>query len=266
MMINKLCNYLNLAKEYVRLNMLAQLEYKGAFAAQIIGMVINDGTWLSFWCLFFSRFPALRGWDVKDVITMWAVAAAGFGLAYGICGNALRLPGLIAKGQLDAWMLYPPALLPHLLFGKMVATCWGDALFGIGIYIIFVRPDIAHLALFLVLVLSTAILFVGFGILCGSLGFYLGNSQGLSQQWHDATITFSTYPATLFDGSIKLILFTLIPAGFISFCPVEALRQFSWQFTLASFAGAVIFLILGTVIFYHGLSRYESGNLMEMRG
>jgi ABC-2 type transport system permease protein len=259
-------NYLGLAAAYTRLNLNAQLEYRGAFLSQVVAMFLNDGVWVVFWALFFTRFPVLRGWGVKDVITVWAMAASGFGLAYAIYGNALNLASLIAQGQLDVWMLYPRALLPHLLLGKMNATAWGDALFGYVVYMVFVRPDLVHAILFVGLSLSVALLFVGFGVFSASLSFFLGNSAGLTEQWRNAMLSFSTYPAILFEGTVKLLLFTLIPAGFVTYLPIQALRELSLLDTALAVAGALAVLAAGVGIFYIGLRRYESGNLMEMRG
>jgi ABC-2 type transport system permease protein len=262
----RLTNYLSLAAAYTRLNFNSQLEYRGAFFSQVLAMFLNNLVWVSFWSLFFTRFPVLRGWTVQDVITVWAIAAAGFGLAHAIFGNALSLPGLIAQGQLDVWMLYPRALLPHLLLGRMSATSWGDAIFGFVIYLAYVRPDLVHFLLFTALTLSVALLFVGFSVLSGSLSFYLGNATGLAEQWRFAMITFSTYPAILFDGAVRLLLYTVIPAAFVTYLPIEALRQLSLFYALLTLLGSLAVLTVGSLVFYHGLRRYESGNLMEMRG
>ena len=114
----------------------------------------------------------LRGWTIHDVVTIWAMAAAGFGIAYAIFGNIQKLPTLVIKGQLDAWMLYPRALLPHILLGRMSATACGDAIFGYLAYVFIVHPDINHFLMFVVLTLSSAGVFIGFGALAGSLGFF----------------------------------------------------------------------------------------------
>jgi ABC-2 type transport system permease protein len=265
-MLTHIRSYLGLAAAYTRLNLNAQLEYRGAFITQVGAMFLNDGVWVVFWTLFFTRFPVLRGWTIDDVITVWAVAAAGFGLAHAIYGNGLLLAGLIAQGQLDVWMLYPRALLPHLLLGKMSAPAWGDALFGYVVYMAFVRPDLAHMLLFCALTLSVAMLFVGFSIFSGSLSFFLGNASGLADQWRFAMLTFSTYPAVLFEGAVKLLLFTLVPAGFVSSLPIQALRELSLADAGLALAGALGVLAAGVAVFYYGLRRYESGNLMEMRG
>ncbi len=265
-MSSRLRNYLGLASAYVWLNFKAQLEYRGAFISQAAAMFLNNGAWVVFWVVFFTRFPALRGWDLKDYITLWAICAGGFGLANSICGNGWHIQSLIARGQLEVWMLYPRALLPHLLVGRMNPTAVGDAAFGFAAYLLFVRHDPLHVALFTLLTVAVAFLFVGFNVMTGSLAFYLGNVEGLVEQWRFAMITFSTYPATLFEGAVKIVLYTVIPAGFISFLPIEALRSLSMTHALLTVAGAGVFLALGVSVFYHGLSRYESGNLMEMRG
>jgi ABC-2 type transport system permease protein len=259
-------NYLGLVFAYSRINLNAQLEYRGAFISEAIAMLINDCFWVGFWVVFFARFPVLQGWGMKDVLTLWAITAAGFGIAFAVMGNAWHLPGLIVNGQLDLWMLQPRAILPHLLVGRTVATAWGDAAFGYLAYLVFVRPDFAHFAMFTVLSFSVALVFVGFGVLTASLTFYLGNGTLLAEQWRFATINFATYPDSLFSGFVKLLLFTAIPAGFISYVPIRALRSLSLIDAGLAILGAVVVAAVGTAVFYLGLRRYESGNLISMNG
>ncbi len=261
----KLANFLQLAGAYVSLNWRIQMEYRSAFLSQAGAMFLNNGAWLIFWVLFFTKFQVVRGATQNDLVTLWAIAAGGFGLAHAVCFNAWLLSSVISRGQIDVWLLYPRAVLPHLLLGKMSATAIGDVIFGFAIYLLFIRPDLPHFVLFVFLTLSVAVLFVGFGILSGSLAFFVGNSEVLSEQLNFSLITFSTYPHTLFDGWVKVILFTLIPAGFVSALPIEALHNLSLRDAALSFAGALAVLAVGVATFYIGLNRYESGNLTEMR-
>jgi len=255
-----------MAAAYVRLNFFAQMEYKAAFWSQVLGMILNNCVWIVFWTVFFKRFDNLGGWTVKDVLTVWSISGGGFGLAYSVCGNALSLSSIISRGQLDAWMLYPRALLSHLLVGRMSATAFGDILFAVIIYVGFVKPDLPHFLWFSILVVSAAMVFVGFSVFTSCLSFYLGNAEGLAETARFALVTFSTYPASLFEGALKLLLYTVIPAGLVSYLPVEALRDLSIELTLMCFGGSLTILAVGVILFYWGLRRYESGNLMEMRG
>jgi ABC-2 type transport system permease protein len=266
MCTNLLLDYARLAAAYTRINVRAQLEYRGAFFSQIAAMFLNDGMWVVFWIFFFTRFPVLRGWTLTDVMSLWAVVTAGFGIAFGVMGNAHQLAPAIARGELDLWLSHPRAVLPHLLLGRSVPTAWGDAAFGYAVYFAFIRPDFTRMMLFVLLTLVVATAFVGFGVMAGSLGFYIGNASALADQWRFALITFSTYPPTLFDGVVKLMLFTVIPAAFVSYVPVEALRSLSIVDLLLAVGGALAVLGAGAAMFYHGLRRYESGNLIAING
>jgi ABC-2 type transport system permease protein len=264
--IRSLANYLALAGAYVRFNFRAQLEYRGAFISQVASMFVNDGAWVVFWMLFFRKFPVLHGWNLTDVIALWAVLTAGFGLAYGIMGNALHIAATVTNGEIDGWLLQPRALLPHLLLGRSVPSAWGDALFGFVVYFGFVRPDVSRMIAFVLLSLAVAVVFIGFGVLSGSLSFFIGNAGALADQWRGTVISFSTYPPTLFRGAVKVLLYTVIPAGFASYMPVETLRSLSAEDALLTVGGSLAMLAAGTGAFYYGLRRYESGNLVSMKG
>ncbi|HEU5368800.1 MAG TPA: ABC-2 family transporter protein, partial [Ktedonobacterales bacterium] len=112
----------------------------------------------------------------------------------------------------------------------------------------------------LALALMVAVIFTAFLVLLGSLAFWLGNSEGLSQQLMGTLISFSTYPTGIFHGAVKLLLFTVLPAGFISYFPVELLHSFRWQLFAGMFAFTLGIAALAWFVFYRGLRRYESGN------
>src|SRR5262245_16533732 len=90
------------------LNLRAALEYRASFAVGIGFMAVNDSMWIVFWSLCFARFPVVRGWELQDIATMWAVVATGFGLATGIFGNCRPLGArVIVDGRLDYHLSLP---------------------------------------------------------------------------------------------------------------------------------------------------------------
>jgi len=259
-------NYLKLVFCYSVVNLKSQMEYRGAFLSQVLSMLFNNCVWVLFWTIFYSKYAVLKGWSIKDVVTLWAVACAGFGIAHAFCGNALHLPVLIMRGQLDAWLLYPRRLLPHLLLGKMSAPSIGDAIFGFSTYFVLICPDLTHAILFVGLSIAVAFAYIGFSIFTGSLAFFIGNAEILAEQLRGSLITFSTFPPSLFEGWFKIVLFTVIPAAYVSYLPVDALHNMSAISALETLAGSAAVLLVGVSMFAFGLRRYESGNLMEMRG
>jgi ABC-2 type transport system permease protein len=110
-----------------------------------------------------------------------------------------------------------------------------------------------------------ALIFTSFVVIFGSLAFFIGNTETLAQQLLGTLVTFSTYPMNLFTGVVRLLLFSVVPAGFVSFVPLQLLHQFSWPLlgALAGFTTLIVSIAAG--LFHLGLRRYESGNLMGMQ-
>lgn len=263
-MSKRFSSFLRLAAFYLKLNFKSQSEYRVAFFWQIVSMAINDSIWLFFWLFFFDRFPVLGNWQQKDVIAMWSVLAAGYGLGTALAGNSNNIATLILKGELDSWLSYPRAVLPHLLFGRMSVSSWGDFLFGTVAYIALAHPSFENFLLFAFLLPVVALTVVGFSVAVGSLGFFLGSAETISENLRFALITFGTYPPSIFSGFAKLLLYTLIPAGVCSYIPVEALRQNSIGLALLAAGGSVVVFLIGAGVFYFGLSKYESGSLIKL--
>ncbi len=250
---------------YLSANFQGALEYRLSFFTQVFSMLINDIMWIVFWIAYFSRFPVVGGWGRDEVVTLWAVTAAGFGLATAVCGNLFRLASMITRGELDFYLALPKPVLAHALISRMNLPAPGDILFGMLAYGFLVRPTSVQWLLFGVFVLTSAMIFVGFGVLTQSLSFWLGNAEGLAQQLVNALLGFSTYPTVIFNGAVKFALFTLIPAGFIAYVPVQLLREFRPALFIGLLAFAAGILALGWFVFRIGLQRYESGNLVLMR-
>src|SRR5215212_9756582 len=182
-MSNRVGAHLRFVGDYVRSNLLVALEYRASFASQILGMAINDGMWLTFWWIYFTRFQVLQGgWQIMDVLAMWAIAATGFGLCVGFFGNTVRLAQIIYQGELDYYLALPKNVLLHVLVSNMNVTGWGDFLFGTGVFIVFLHPSPERIVLFLFLAVCSGTVFLAFNILWQSLSFWLGNAEGLATQ------------------------------------------------------------------------------------
>ena len=78
-------------------------------------------------------------------------------------------------------------------------------------------------------------------------------------------ISFATYPGGIFKGIVRVILYTFIPVGFVTFLPVELLLNFDLKLMLILVAVSILFITLATFMFYRGLRRYSSSNLMIAR-
>ncbi len=251
--------------EHFKFNLAAAMEYRAGFISQVLFMVLNDVFLLFFWWIVFGRVSNVGGWTFRDVIVMQASLASSYGLSVAMFGNTARLPVLIAEGQLDYYMLLPRDPLLHVLVSRSDISGLGDLAFGLGAVALFGPGGPRGLPVFLAGVVAGAAVFTSFGIIAGSLAFFIGHAQTVSQQLAGAMITFGSYPEPLFRGVVRVVLYSLLPAGFVVYLPVRLMRDFDAGTLAVLLAFAALAVSAAGWTFRRGLSRYESGSLVGTR-
>jgi ABC-2 type transport system permease protein len=70
----------------------------------------------------------------------------------------------------------------------------------------------------------------------------------------------------IFPGVVRILLYTLIPAAFVGSVPAGLLSEFDWgqMALLVAFTAGIA--LAARWVFFRGLRRYESGNLVTVRG
>ena len=76
---------------------------------------------------------------------------------------------------------------------------------------------------------------------------------------------FSTYPEGIFKAGIKLMFYTIIPLGLSTYVPVNLICEFNLGLFIILILGTIFFISLAFIIFYKGLKKYSSTNLMNAR-
>lgn len=251
---------------YLRHNLMSAMAYRGAFFLQVFGMVLNNTMLLFFWWVLFKQLPTLQGWDLSQVMILFAVLAFGFGVANVVCGNAFLVARVIVRGDLDYYLALPADPLVHLLVSRMSISAWGDMAFGLVVYLVAAPDPWRSLPLFLLLGVLAGLVMVSFGVLVGSLAFWVGNADNLASQAVNALITFGLYPIEIFPGAVQWLLYTLIPAAFVGSMPAGLLSDFSWGRLGLMLAFTTGLTLAARLVFQWGLRRYESGNLVVVRG
>jgi len=251
---------------YLRHNLMAAIEYRAAFLLQVFGMALNNVIFLFFWWVLFTRLPAIRGWTMPMVCTIFGLVALSFGLANAICGNCMRIASMVVSGDLDYYLALPADPLIHLIVSRTHVSAWGDAISGLGIFLFLVPGSLPKLPLFFLCSVMGALIFVGFSVIVGSLVFFLAQSQDITGYLYNAMITFSLYPMDIFPRVVRLLLYTLVPAAMVGTVPARLLFDFRWQGLLALVGFTMLILFIGRGLFTLGLRRYESGNRVTVRG
>jgi ABC-2 type transport system permease protein len=250
--------------ELWKTNLSSAMEYRANFISQVVGMIINDGIYFVFWLVFFDRFKVVRGWGMEDMVLLFAIITTGYGLAFVGFGNAMNLADLIAQGRLDYYLTLPRDVLLHVLASRSSLSAWGDLTFGLLAYLFTGRFSPPEIALWLLAsVCSGAVLVSSFSIF-GCLSFWLGNASALAVQAQNAILTLALYPRDIFEGGVRFIMLTLIPAAFVGAIPLDTVRQMDWKALVGLMAFAMGITLLMRLVFYAGLRRYESGSALNV--
>lgn len=249
----------------VAINLKATLALRGALLVQAAFMLLNNLTFFVVWVLFFHRFDSIGGWQLGDVGLLFGIVALGYGLSVVLTGGVDVLSQAILDGDLDEVLVQPKHPLMQQIASRSRASGWGDI--GTGILFLGVLGYLwtARLPLILTAACASALVFTSAGVIAHSMAFFLGRVETLARQVHEFTLTFSLYPQPLFGGAVRVLLFTVVPAGFVSHLPVALVRSPApWAFA-AVVGGAALFVALALVVFALGLRQYESGSRFGQR-
>jgi ABC-2 type transport system permease protein len=250
--------------ELWKTNLASAMEYRTNFISQVVGMLINDGIYFVFWLVFFDRFKVVRGWGMEDMVLLFSIITTGYGLAFVGFGNAQTLADLIAQGRLDYYLALPRDVLLHVLASRSSLSAWGDLTFGLLAYLFTGRFAPLEIALWLIASVSSSAVLVGSFTLFGCLSFWLGNASALAMQAQNAILTLAMYPRDIFEGAVRFIMLTLIPAAFVGAIPLDIVRRLDWAALTGLLAFAIAITVLMRIVFYMGLRRYESGSALNV--
>ncbi len=233
---------------------------RAALWSQMAVMALNDIVWVIFWILFFRRVGTLRGWDIDRMLLLQAVLTSAGGLTLGLLANARRVGQMAVEGELDAVLSLPVPPLAYLLLRRVEPTNLGDLAFGLTLFAVTGSPTIERTAVFLAVVLAATTLVAGFLVLTGSLAFFLGGSETGELGFH-AIVLLGSYPVDVFAGVAKVVLYTVVPAAFVSSIPARLIDDFDAGQAAVLGAVAATFAFAGWAVFTVGLRRYTSGSV-----
>lgn len=249
-----------------RTSLASAMAQRGAFLMQVGFMALNNAIFFSFWVVLFGRVSRIRGYALADVAVLYGVVAVGFGLSVVVTGGARQLARFIHEGELDALLAQPKPTLLYALGRRTVAPGLGDMGSGVAMIALSGIVHLSTIPVVIVAVIASAAVCTATGVLFNSLAFWLGQVETASRQLFESLITFSLYPEPLFGGVMRLILFTIVPAGFVGYLPATLIRAPSMSVALELVGAALAYSLVAWQVFGRGLRAYTSGSRFEFNG
>lgn len=248
----------------VKYNIMREMVNKVTFLTNVGFMVLNNATFLVQWMILLRMRGDVGGYTMREIMLLWGFMAASFGLSHILFARAFSLSDLIIKGKLDSFLVQPKNVLVSVLTSATDSSAIGDFLYGTAL-VCACKPSVGGFFLFLLLVVTGTVIFTAFAVLLGSLSFWFVRMDMLQNQIVMGIVSFGTYPDGIFKGASRFFLYFIIPVGMAVWHPVHLMVSFDagMFFTVAGYA--CVLLALAVAVFYRGLRRYASGNLMVAR-
>lgn len=229
------------------------------FALQAAGMLVNDVFMLALWALFFAGFRSVGGWRLPDMALLYGLIMTVVGAAGVFLGGYRDLAASLLKGDLDALLTQPRGLILRLLARESIASGWGDLAGGLIVLAAFAGLGWRELPLLAVALTAGLVVYVSAAVAFASLAFWAAGARSFARDLTDFTILFSSNPPSIYHGAVKLVAFTLLPAGFVVVTPVALVRQPGWGSLAATLGAAALYAGLAVGAFHLGLARYRRG-------
>lgn len=255
-------------KEIIEVNLKGIMEYRTAFFMQVFGMMINNIGLIAVWFLFFNIFEDVNGWEFKEMIGLQGFVALVYGMVLSVGNGLRRISRNITYGQLDKYLLLPKNILVNLLFSESSISAIGDMLFGIIsmiIYFYVAGIPITAILLMPILIITAIFIFIGFQVVTQSIAFWIPNSEELSDALFEFMLGPSLYPNASFTGLVRTFFTFFVPAILIGGAPIDVLLSNNLGIIAQMFLISIFWISFASFIFYRGLKRYESGNLVGVR-
>lgn len=229
------------------------------FVLQSAGMALNDVFFLLLWYMFFAGFKQVGGWGLADVALLLGIIMEVVALSGVLFGGYRDLAATILRGEIDALLTQPKAILPRLIARESIPTAWGDLVMGLWLLVAFANLGWRDVPLVLLGIACGLVIYVGASVVYASLAFWFTGARSFARDLTDFMLLFSSYPGSIYSGATKIIAYTILPAGFVVMAPVAMLRHPSGETLSITMGGALFYGAAALLAFHVGLRRYRRG-------
>lgn len=248
----------------VKYNIMMQMVNKVTFITNILFMILNNASFIIQWIILFNIKNEIGGYNIKQIILLWGLASSVYGYSRVMFGRAFNISELIIKGQLDTFLVQPKNVFLSVITSDSKISAIGDLIYGY-ICLTIYGINIKNFLMFTFFSIIGGIIVTAFAGIVGSLSFWSVKGDAIADVLNNASIHFDTYPGTIFDGGIKILLYTILPVGIANYMPFEIMLRFDFIKFIIVIIFTVCISIFAFIVFNKGLKRYSSSNLMSAK-
>lgn len=253
----------------IKKNIQSSAELRTSFLMNVVGMTINNTAFIILWVFFVQSVGIIGGWTAADIIGLQGFTALCYGITFSLGAGIKRLPGYVADGVFDRFMLSPKNLLLRVVTSAFSASAVGDIVFGVAclaIYGILIHASFVQVLLMFLLVILSTILFFAVTVVIHSVSFLFTDAASVVNGLFEMFLTPSLFHGGAFQGALRVFYMFVIPALLVGTIPVEIVKDVSVEKLAIVTVFAFLWMMFAVKIFNHAVRRYESSNFMTFGG
>ena len=259
-------NELRFALYAIKKNIQSSAELRVSFLTNILGMAINNTSFVVLWVFFVKSVGIINGWTAADIVGLQGFIALCYGIVFSLAGGVRRLPEYVANGTFDRFMLSPKNLLVRIATSSFNASGFGDVIFGViclVFYAVFIHASAAQLLLIFFGIIISMVVFFSTAAAVYSVSFFFTDASATTNSLFELFMTPSLFHGGAFQGGMRVLFTFIIPSLVIGSLPVEMVRDVSWQKLLLISVLALLWFFLSLRLLSIGVKKYESSNLIS---
>lgn len=260
-MLTEVKNQFKISFLTIKYALMREMLNKATFISNIVFMILNNASFIIQWVVLFAIKDSIGGYSFKEVLLLWGIASGTYGVSRFFFKNAFSLHNTIINGKLDSYLVQPKNVLLSAITTSVESSALGDILYAYIILFIY-GFTISKFLLFTLFIISGGLILTAISVILSSLSFWFGSSEAIADTGNSIMTNIATYPDGIFKGFVKGLLFTIIPLGFSNYIPVKLLIEFNFYSFCLVIIVTISIIVLAYIIFYKGLKRYSSSNLM----
>lgn len=248
----------------IKYNIMREMLNPVTFITNVLFMILNNSSFVIQWLILYSIKDSIGGYSFSQVMLLWALSATTYGFSHLLFNNAYKMSDLITNGKLDSYIVQPKNILLNVITSSTSISALGDIIYGF-IVISIIGLNIKEWLLFIYFSITGAIILTSIAVISGSTSFYITKGDMIQQNMTSLSTHFSTYPEGIFNKTIKIIFYTILPIGYMVYLPITTITNFNLGCLLVVTIMTILLTLLAFYIFNKGLKRYSSSNLMSAR-
>lgn len=247
--------------QYIKTLMQSKLNFfigfLGCLFVQISGII--------FLYLIFNNIPLLNGWSINQLVFIYGFSQIPRGIDHFFTDYIWLLASrMVTNGEFDRYLLRPINPLFQLLFDRVQLDAIGELLIGGFLVAMSIKNGTVYISLinillFIISILSGAVIYTSIKLFFASLAFWMTNSSPILQLGYEVS-DFAKYPISIYSKPIQIFISFIIPFAFVAFYPASYfITGKNVLITIGAEVGvAIIFWTISYSIFKRGVNAYKS--------